>query len=185
MPDNKENIAASDLRGRLYYRYYGPLKYYFAKRIKDRSDTEDLAQETLLRILRSPSVTRLEHADAYVFTVASNLLKVYRRKAQRFKWEIRIPIEDAAASELEFKLVEDLTPERFLLDRDSLKETMATLEELGERTCNIFLLFRLEHTKQKDIAAIFGISQSTVEKHVKRAMLYLATRHGVKSERAS
>ena len=32
--------------------------------------------------------------------------------------------------------------------------------------------------KQKDIAALYGIAQSTVEKHVMRAMLHLATRCG-------
>jgi DNA-directed RNA polymerase specialized sigma24 family protein len=32
--------------------------------------------------------------------------------------------------------------------------------------------------KQKDIAALYGIGQSTVEKHVMKAVLHLANRYG-------
>ena len=47
----------------------------------------------------------------------------------------------------------------------------------SKRTRNIFILFRLEHMKQKDIAAFYGIGQSTVEKHVMKAVLHLTTRY--------
>jgi RNA polymerase sigma-70 factor (ECF subfamily) len=179
---NKNSAAAADLRAQLDSRYHGPLMAFFAKRIKDRSDAQDLTQETLLRILSSPTLGHLEHAEAYVFTIASNLLKEYRRKTLRFAPEVCIPIEEAVANALESELVEDLTPERLSLNRDCLKEALQLLEELGERTRDIFVLFRLEHVKQKDIATAFGISQSTVEKHVMRAVLHLAARQGGKKE---
>jgi RNA polymerase sigma factor (sigma-70 family) len=178
MPRYANDIAAADLRAELDSRYHGPLMAYFAKRIRNRSDAEDLTQETLLRILGSPTISELQHASAYVFTIASNLLKEYRLKLHRFNPEVCVPIESALASELESELVEDLTPERLLLNRDSLDEALRILEELGERTRDIFVLFRLENMKQKDIAKAFGISQSTVEKHVMRAVLHLATRQG-------
>jgi RNA polymerase sigma-70 factor (ECF subfamily) len=172
----KNIVAAADFRTQLNSRYHGPLTAYFIKRIRRHSDAEDLTQETLLRILRSPTVAELQHADAYVFTIASNLLKEYRRKSKRFAPGICVPIEQALPSELEGELVEDLTPERLLLHRDSLKEALRLLGELGERTRDIFVLFRLENVKQKDIATAFGISQSTVEKHVMRVVQHLAAR---------
>ena len=89
-----------------------------------------------------------------------------------------IPIDDAVASELEQQLMEDLSPERVLLSKESLHDVLRTLSELGERTRDIFILFRLERMKQKDIATLFGIAQSTVEKHVMRAVLHLAERYG-------
>ena len=72
--------------------------------------------------------------------------------------------------------MEELSPERVLLSKASLKEALELLEELGERTRNIFVLFRLENMKQKEIAAFYGIGQSTVEKHVMKAVLHLAAR---------
>ena len=50
------------------------------------------------------------------------------------------------------------------------------LDELGQRTRDIYVLFRLESMKQKEIAALFGIARSTVEKEVMKATLHLALR---------
>src|SRR5699024_7303369 len=105
-----------------------------AKRIRQTTDAEDLTQETLLRLLGSPAMGELHHPEAYVFTIASNLLKEYRRKTQRFNPGACVSIEDALAGELESELVEDLTPERLLLNGDSLEEALRILRELGERT---------------------------------------------------
>ena len=89
-----------------------------------------------------------------------------------------MPIEEDADGHLEAELVEAISPERVLLSEDSLADVLRSLEELGELTRNIFILFRLENMKQKDIAALYGIGQSTVEKHVVKAVLHLAGRYG-------
>jgi RNA polymerase sigma factor (sigma-70 family) len=89
-----------------------------------------------------------------------------------------VPIEEAAASELERQLVEYLSPERVLVSKDAMADVLRTLDELGPRTRDIFVLFRLERMKQKEIAALLGIGRSTVEKHVVKAMLYLAAHNG-------
>ena len=56
-------------------------------------------------------------------------------------------------------------------------DVLRSLEELGDMTREIFILFRLENMKQKDIAALYGIGQSTVEKHVVKAVVHLSRRH--------
>ena len=76
--------------------------------------------------------------------------------------------------------MEDIDPERVLIAREDLTEVMACLDELGERTKNIFILFRLEGMRQKEIAALYGIGLSTVEKHVMAATIRLARRFGSK-----
>jgi RNA polymerase sigma-70 factor (ECF subfamily) len=78
--------------------------------------------------------------------------------------------------QFEPRLVEDIDPERVLIARERLTEVLACLDELGERTKNIFILFRLEGMRQKGIAAFYGISISTVEKHVMAAVVHLAKR---------
>ncbi len=76
--------------------------------------------------------------------------------------------------------MEAISPERVLLSEDSLADVLRSLEELGELTRNIFILFRLENMKQKDIAALYGIGQSTVEKHVIKAVCISSNRYGRK-----
>jgi RNA polymerase sigma factor (sigma-70 family) len=180
MPSSEHDAAPPDLRTRLHARFHGPLMNFFMRRLRDRADAEDLTQETLLRVIGAQAFTRIENAESYVFTIAANLLRDHKRISNRFNAAVCVPIEDAVAAELERQLVEDSSPEQVLLNKDSLKEALEVLEELGERTRNIFVLFRLENMKQKEIAALYGIGQSTVEKHVMRAALHLATRLGGK-----
>ncbi len=48
------------------------------------------------------------------------------------------------------------------------------LSALPERTRHIFLLYRLEKMRRAEIASLFGISVSGVEKHIARAVARLA-----------
>ena len=155
-----------------------PLMTFFMRRIKDRSLAEDLTQDVLLKVVRASERGQIERADSYVFKVAINLLRDRRRRALRTGPAIFLPIEEDLDGRLESQLVEAISPERVLLSKDSLADVLRSLEELGELTRKIFILFRLENMKQKDIAALYGIGQSTVEKHVIKAAVHLAKRHG-------
>lgn len=178
MPPLEKHASVAALPLDLAARFHGPLLVFFARRTRDHALAQDLTQETLLRVLAAQRLTRVERPESYVFTVAMNLLRDRKRAHPEVDAPLFVPIEDAVASELEQQLMEDLSPERILLSKESLNEVLATLNELGERTRDIFILFRLERMKQKDIAALFGIAQSTVEKHVMRAVLHLSERHG-------
>jgi RNA polymerase sigma-70 factor (ECF subfamily) len=177
MASEETRPAPETMRAELDARFRGPLMRFFLRRVRDRAEAEDLTQEVLLRAIAASNAGRIERAPAYVFSIAVNLLRDRRRQVVRGGTPIFVPLEDALASELESQLLEDFSPERVLLSKDSLADALRTLDELGERTRNIFILFRIENMKQKDIAALYGIAQSTVEKHVMRAVLHLATRY--------
>jgi RNA polymerase sigma-70 factor (ECF subfamily) len=166
------------LRNELDARFSRPLMSFFLRRIKDRAQAEDLTQEVLLRVIRASKEGRIERAESYVFKIAINLLRDHRRRALRAGMTSFVPIDEALEGTVESPLVEALSPERVLLSKDSLVDVLRALDELGELTRNIFILFRLENMKQKEIAALYGIAQSTVEKHVMKAVLHLTTRYG-------
>jgi RNA polymerase sigma factor (sigma-70 family) len=178
MPPKEKAAANSVLQSGLAARFQGPLMVFFTRRTRDRTLAEDLTQETLLRVIAAQQVVQVEQPESYVFKVAMNLLRDQQRVQARVGPAAFVHIDDAVAGEVDRQLMEDLSPERVLLSKESLHEVLRTLEELGERTRDIFILFRLERMKQKDIAALFGIGQSTVEKHVMRAVLHLASRYG-------
>ena len=175
---NKPSVE--QLRNELAARFQRPLMTFFLRRVRDRSLAEDLTQDVLLKVVRASEKGQIERADSYVFKVAINLLRDQRRRAQRAGPAIFLPIEADRDGHLESQLVEAISPERVLLSEDSLADVLRCLEELGELTRNIFILFRLENMKQKDIAALYGIGQSTVEKHVIKAVLHLSNRYGPK-----
>jgi len=171
-------IPAARLRSELGTRFSAPLMSFFLRRIRDRAQAEDLTQEVLLRVIRASESDLIENAESYVFKAAANLLNDHRRRTIRNPTLSPEPLDDALADEFHTQLVEDRSPERVLLGEASLTEALQALGELGEMTRNVFILFRLENMKQKEIAALYGIGQSTVEKHVMKAVLHLAVRCG-------
>lgn len=69
---------------------------------------------------------------------------------------------------------EEISPERVLLGRDALRHLFILIDELPERTRTVFLLHRYEGLKYREIADRFGISVSSVEKHMIAAIHHLA-----------
>jgi RNA polymerase sigma-70 factor (ECF subfamily) len=64
------------------------------------------------------------------------------------------------------------------LGKETLQDVLAALGELSERTRDIFVLYRIEKMKQHEIASLYGLSLSAVEKHVLRAITHLSKRFG-------
>jgi len=89
-------------------------------------------------------------------------------------WQKSFSRKDSRKSELnEEVLADDISSERILEARDELRRVEAALEEMGDRTRSIFILFRIERMSQSEIARIFRISVSAVEKHVAKATVRL------------
>ena len=177
MTNAPNNPPPEQLRSELGARFQRPLMSFFLRRIKDRSLAEDLTQDVLLKVVRACERGQIARADSYVFKVAINLLRDHRRRTLRTGPAVFLPIEEDFDGQLENQLVEAISPERVLLSEESLADVLRSLEELGDMTREIFILFRLENMKQKDIAALYGIGQSTVEKHVVKAVVHLSRRH--------
>ncbi|MDP3749281.1 MAG: sigma-70 family RNA polymerase sigma factor [Phenylobacterium sp.] len=157
-------------------RFRRPLMSFFLRRVDDRAEAEDLTQQVFLRLVQGAEREDVANPAAFVFRVATNLLRDRRRSSAR-RGE-QVAIDEDFVSQFHGVCVEDSTPERVLLGRESLAEVLRTLDELGERTRDIFILFRLENMKQQDIATLYGCSRSTIEKHVMKATLHLALKHG-------
>ncbi|MGH8290728.1 MAG: RNA polymerase sigma factor [Steroidobacteraceae bacterium] len=158
-------------------RFSSPLRSYFLRRVHDRDNAEDLTQEVLLRVIRAGETESIQRPESYVFKVAANLLNDLRRSAARRPGLTSLSGEEVEEGTTE-GLIDERSPERVILGEADLAQVLSALGELSEMTRNVFILFRLENMKQKDIATLYGIAQSTVEKHVMRAVLHIATRCG-------
>jgi len=67
-------------------------------------------------------------------------------------------------------LVDEIEPERVLAGKDELRSVLLALESLSERTRDIFIAYRVDGFRRREIAENFGISVSAVEKHLAKAM---------------
>lgn len=157
-------------------RYRRPLISFFLRRVRDRAEAEDLTQQAFLRLMNAVQRGEVENVESFLFTIAGNLVRDHHRRSVRRSVDHTVSVDAELIAELAQEMVEDRGPERVLIGRQTIADVLQALDELGERTRDIFILFRLENMKQRDIAALYGISQSTVEKHVARAALHLATK---------
>ncbi|EJL38066.1 RNA polymerase sigma factor, sigma-70 family [Caulobacter sp. AP07] len=156
-----------DLNG-LNRRYRPALMAFFMRRAANHSDAEDMTQELFAK-LATAQASVMDNADAYIFQMAANLLRD-RGRREKVRANYRASVDTGLAD------LEPLDPARVLLGRESLGEVSDALRELPERTRAIFLLFRLEGMKQSELATLYGISISAVQKHIFKAMTHLTKR---------
>jgi RNA polymerase sigma factor (sigma-70 family) len=151
-------------------RFRPALVAFFVRRMHNHSEAEDLTQEVLMRVLERGAAIDERGPDAYVFQIAANLLRDRSRRLKvRAAYQAGFGMIDAGR-------VEELDPDRVVQSRHTLAVILRALEELPDRTRNIFILFRLENMKQREIADTLGLSVRTVEQHVIRASVYLRQR---------
>ena len=150
-------------------RYRPALMSFFLRRIRDHAEAEDLTQEVFVRVSASGGAD--DNPDGYIFQAAANLLRDRGRRAK-----VRNAYRNAVeADALRF---EQITPARVLDAKESLENVVKALRDLPERTRAIFILYRLENMKQRDIGEMFSISASAVEKHVVKAMAAISRARG-------
>ena len=171
--------TAAELALRLDGRYRTPLMNYFLRRVRDRAEAEDLTQEVFLRIVRRPDPAPLENAEVFLFSIAANLLRDRARRAQSHHAADHRSLDDPGGDLTQSAaLIEARGPDRVLMSQESLGEVLRALDELGERTRDIFILYKLEKMKHREIGALYGLSASAVEKYVRKATAHLARRFG-------
>ncbi len=147
-------------------RFRPALMSYFLRRIRRHSEAEDLTHEVLLRLAERGASVDADRPDAYVFQIATNLLRDQSRR-NKVRWDYAVTNSPVELS------IDARDPHRVVEAKQTLEAVLATLNGLPERTRTIFILFRLEKMRQRDIAETLGISVRTVEQHVLRATIDL------------
>jgi RNA polymerase sigma factor (sigma-70 family) len=160
---------AEDPMAMLSRRYRPALMAFFVRRIYNPAEAEDLTQEVLVRLVEVPTA-QVQAPDAYIFRIASNLLRDrHRRLRVREAWR-------SDAMNQQDRAADYVDPMRLLEGQEALGLISTALAELSQRSRDILLLFRLERMRKRDIADSFGISVSAVDKHLIKATAYLTKR---------
>jgi RNA polymerase sigma factor (sigma-70 family) len=168
----KKMQSARDISGmeQLAARYRVPLRRFFERRMKASFETEDLAQEVFVRLIRQGNMNDIRHLDGYVFQIAANVLRDHARR-----WAVRE--EERFHAPLSDDLLEGgFSPERVLLGQEAIERVIAALHELPEKTQVIFALYHFESVSQVEIARRLNMSINTLEKHMSRANMHLLTK---------
>ncbi len=170
--DDLDGQALHDGLEELFSQFRVPLEKYFRKRVYNQNEVDDLVQDVFYRLTSRTDSTKLERPEAFIFQIAANLLRdKARREATKRSFTKHLSDQNENA-------FEELSPERVLLGKEKVVALKNALNELPERTRNVFLLHRFEEFKYREIAQQLGISMSSVEKHMMDAIKHLAHRLG-------
>lgn len=158
----------------LHGRFRRPLLAYFTRRGAGLAEAEDLTHDVYERVLRSYESRTVLNLEALIFRIALNLLRDRARKRRVRGEEESLDSDDVTG--LAEALTVDLTPERVVMGERTLEQVLRALDELNARTRAMFCLYRFDNLKVREIAEIYGISPSAVEKQIATALGHLARR---------
>jgi len=152
---------------RLFNTYHQPLVRYLVRRLGDRDWAEEIAQETFVRALRQEKIVS---ERAWLFAVATNLVRDEARKDARRRRHLELLREQARAEEA-------VEPEPTSLERaQEVAMARRALECLSERDREA-LLMREEGLDYHEIAAALELSVGSVGTTLARARRRLVEAH--------
>lgn len=134
----------------------------------NRADAEDVAQSLYLRVHSLEDEAAIRQPRAYLRRLVRNLsldLLRSRRRRERLAAEIE---------QLVSSIDDTPTQDRVVGSLVVLRRVRAAAEALPEPTRTIFRLNRFEQVTHREIAVRLGVSTTTVENHIRRALDVLA-----------
>ena len=173
-----ERAAISDEGGRgrdrrnpdfqtIYRAEASGLLRYFTRRIGNTEDAEDLTQETLVRYLRASPATPVETPQAYLRTIANNLLRDRADRSSTKLAKISAPFDEG----LDCPAADDV--HRDVANRQELDHYRTVLEKLKPITLQIFLMHRVDGYTHQEIAERLGKNIWSVKRQMVKAIAHL------------
>lgn len=157
----------------LHARFRRPLERFFSSYRLSDADVEDLTQEVFTRLAGGAPPAELRRPDAFLFTLARNLVRDHARRLHTRAARNSITLDDVELP------CGSPTPDAALEHDERLALACAALEQLKPATRRAFLLHRVHGLSYAEIAAETGVSVSMIEKHVMAAIAVLRSAEDV------
>lgn len=171
--------------GRLVTEMSVPLLNFFYRKCWDRNLSEDLAQDTFHKLLRTTAgYEPTAPFKVYLFQVARNIWIDYTRSAHNREFGPKFGKEESCVSTLQ----ETLTDSRNLPLIECLQNTeeryrlKSAIHGLSEKLRDVVELGVYQEMSYSDIGAVLGIPEGTVKSRMHNAILQL--RQAVKGKRS-
>jgi RNA polymerase sigma factor (sigma-70 family) len=140
------------------------LKAYLQGAFPAVRDSEDVVQESFLRLWNLRAAQPIRSAKAFLFTVARNIAL---DSVRRMRGSPISAVPDLAALSV---MEEDADVCKAVSRSEEIALLADALETLPARCREIILLRKFEHLSQKEVAARLGISELTVQEQVYRGV---------------
>ena len=140
------------------------LRGWIARRFPAEGDVDDIVQESFEKVLRCADPEAVRNARVYLSRTAAGIV-IDRARRRRI---VRIDYHDDLG-ELSLACAYPLA-DRICAAREEWDGVCRALGALPERTREVIRLRRLDDIPQREVAAAMGLSESAIEKHVRRGV---------------
>ncbi|MGQ8338602.1 RNA polymerase sigma factor [Sunxiuqinia sp. A32] len=180
MLSSQEKIILKELKQgneeaykQLFEHYYESLVLYCQNLSGNRSQAEDIVQETFIKIWNNRNALDITTSiRSYLYrSVYNNFIKEYTKKVKAEK--ILLDVKRETLNNL-------IELDREIYDR-KIKLIENAIEELPRKCKKVFLMSKVDGYKYKEIAKLLSISEKAVEKHISRAIARIKENLKVKS----
>ena len=149
---------------RLVQKYDSALRAFLYRLLRSEADAEDVAQECYLRLFRLARPDEVSYPRALLFRTATN--QAIKRLAG---WE-RDKLVAMDPSDLDALGSQQWSAETTAMYGEAVRELNLTIQSLTPRTRQVLILHKFLGMTNQEIADELGITHSTVEQHVTRAL---------------
>jgi RNA polymerase sigma factor (sigma-70 family) len=153
----------------LFAEHAGALQAFFRRRIRERRAAADLTQEVYLRLLRADE-NRISNPEAYLFTVANNLLKEHFVMQRRHGKSVELTHPEVLEAQAQNASSHDRDPAYGIDLAIQARGLRTVLPELPARSQLVLLLTFEEELSHQQIADRLGVSKTLVHKILTQAI---------------
>ncbi|MBV1922506.1 MAG: RNA polymerase sigma-70 factor [Flavobacteriaceae bacterium] len=168
MSNQSENICNAETFNKLFQTYAKDLKRYIYFKTKDVDLTEDILQETFIKLWDHCDRVTYSKVKSYLYTVATNIF-LNHVKHEKVKKVYQSNHVKGSTNE---------TPEFVLLEKEFLEKIEKAIKDLPPLQREVFLLNRIEKKKYREIAEMLEISVKAVEKRMHLALIEIRQKIG-------
>ncbi len=163
--NSSESLVSEKEFADIYNQHYDGLYVFLLRKTSDRRLTEELAYEAFLKLWNKLQENcEIENIKAYLLGIAKNLLYDYYLKHNRFT------AHHVLLDELPDRQSNNLTPEEQTINDELKQQLDNAIENLSPQSALIFKMVRVNGLKYKEVAEQLGISVSSVDTQLTRAI---------------
>ena len=143
---------------------------WLAQKFGDIETARDIAQSAYLRVWRYAQSQPIDNMQALLFKTAANLAANEFRARKRMR---RLTVASPGQGEedaVDRVASQTPSPEATALAREQVAAASAAINALPDQTRRAFVLSRFEDKTYREIAALLGVSESSVEKYIIAAL---------------